>query len=644
MIKELIHFTERLDEEFKNLGTSPKEGLHILLRINTDSNGLISIDTDDFQYEQYTKKEKEAPSVFLNNCKSLHQNAWCIDTNKCFDLPMKAIHSCSPYSVAFKREHLEGGAKYKENEGKKKQIYERFEGYFSKAFSLFSDDAELERYTVFKHFFTLGKFSEILYKIENENLAVSVMLEEEKCQLLEQQKQAKDKAEKETLKNKLAEVEQKLLKVKALDDASYIIFYLDLPLERYKEVHKKYLDDKLFNTDKYNTVPDEDGLIFGTNNFLNGFNGNMPFLMHTTATFDITGRISNIEAKMLYELNKIFPNKTLPNPLPLFVYRDELLSQQVIDIYKESNFKFGYQEIVREVLKKDGNVLANYYLLFWQNTKDGLVFKDFDYVSNFEYKMNNLTVRNLFELKEKGGKADKHYHPIETIFDFEDQIFKTLIQSKYRRVDYFGDLNRDDYAQLDRSFESFSKYRKAIYDFVYKSQRQSIDGSSFNEMVFNSIMDDLKHENKYGVQEKLNIWYSLYDYFNPKQKLNMVNKLKEYQDFITDIISDNDPENITDESFAFAAGQVISYILSKSKSADRSYVLLAPYLQQAKCVEFKKAITNDFDRYKHENFSSNFNKVAAFVMSYETNVNLKHLQPQILSGVFAKNQLFSSIK
>ena len=122
----------------------------------------------------------------------------------------------------------------------------------------------------------------------------------------------------------------------------------------------------------------------------------------------------------------------------------------------------------------------------------------------------------------------------------------------------------------------------------------------------------------------------------------MVNKLKEYQDFVAAIIDHEPLTDITDEKFAFAAGQVIDYILSKSKSADTSYNLLEPYLQQSKCEEFKRAIANDFGRYKHENFSKNFEKVAAFVLSYETSANLKHLLPQLLSGVFSKNQLFST--
>lgn len=69
--------------------------------------------------------------------------------------------------------------------------------------------------------------------------------------------------------------------------------------------------------------------------------------------------------------------------------------------------------------------------------------------------------------------------------------------------------------------------------------------------------------------------------------------------------------------------------------------LLEPYLQQSRCAELKKAISNDFGRYKHENFSRNFQQVAAFVLSYETDTNIKHLMPQLLSGVFAKNQLYS---
>lgn len=642
MIKELINFAKNLDEEFKNLGSSPKEGLHILMKYQTDESGVTSMDTRNYVYEFFSKKLKSDVSQFLEHCKLLHQNAWCIDTNKCFDLPTKAIHTCSPFAVAFKREHLEGGAKFSENQSKKKkQIYERFNDYFEKAFLLFKEEEEQEKYVIFKHFFTHYTFSSVLKQIEEERKIVFDSLSEKIEALKHLFKEEKEKITKESLKNQLAHYEQELLKVKPLEDSNYILFYLDLPVAQYKEVHKKYLDDKLFNTDKYNTTPNGEGLIFGTNNFMNGFNGNMPFLMHQTASFDITGRISNQDAKLLNDLKNMFPNKTLPNPLPIFIYKDEL-QNKVIGLFRESDFKLGFKEILEKLITDNEVDLSNYYLLFWQNTMDGIVFKDFDYVSKFEYKIRNLTIHNLFEIKEIGGKADKHYPLIKNIFDLELQVLKPFIQNRYHRLDFFGDLNKEDYAKLDLTFSSFSKYRKAVYDFVYKSQRSSIDGHAFYEMVFNSILDDVKNHNDYGIKEKLNIWYSLYDYFNPKKTIDMVNKLKEYQDFVQALIDEQEPTGITDEKFAFAAGQVIEYILSKSKSADNSFNLLEPYLQQSKCAEFKKAIANDFGRYKHENFSKNFEKVAAFVLSYETDANLKHLLPQILSGTFAKNQLFSS--
>lgn len=124
----------------------------------------------------------------------------------------------------------------------------------------------------------------------------------------------------------------------------------------------------------------------------------------------------------------------------------------------------------------------------------------------------------------------------------------------------------------------------------------------------------------------------------------MASKLKEYQDFVSDLINEKaDFELAADEHFAFAAGQVIYYLLSKSKTEDTSFRLMEPYLQKTNCKALQENIADDFARYKHENFSKSFEKVASFVLSYETNQNLKKLQPQLLSGLFAKNQLFSNI-
>lgn len=643
MIKELVNFTKNLSEEFKNLGVRPREGLHIVLKMENE-NGHLRINTNDCQYAIFSKKmEEENP--LLEKVKFLSQNAWCIDTNKCFDLPTKAIHSCSPYLVAFKREHLEHGEKFKENEKKNKvQVHQRFVTYFSKANNLFNTDEEKLTNQVFELFFLQGHFLEVLNDILEKNKAETEQLTIILKERSQKAKDVKDKEEKENLKRGIAMIEAQLLTVKSLDDSDYVLFYLDKTLGEYKKVHQKYLADKLFNTEKYNTLPDEEGRILGTSNFMNGFNSNMPFLTHLTASFEITGRITDEEAKYLFEFQQVLPRKTLPNPLPLFIFKDEL-QEKVISLFKESGYKLGYKELIETLWTGYKPDFGNYYLLTWQNSKEGLIFHDFDFVSIFEYEYYTQ-IENLFELQEKGGKSLMHYPKITNIFQLEQIVFKSLIQNKYLKVDYFGELKKDDYEGYSYTFQSFSKYRKAVYDYVYKSKRQVIDEYIFYDMVFSHIKDDLRQNNGYSIKEKLNIWFSLFEKFNIHNKnieISMASQLKKYQAFVAQLsMGKIDTDNATDKEFAFAAGQIIDYLLGKSQAQDKSYQLLEPYLQQAKCQEFKRAIANDIARYKHaiNGIETRFKSVCDFVLTYNTDVNMKELMPEILAGVFSRCQFF----
>ncbi|MDT0689727.1 hypothetical protein RM549_08015 [Salegentibacter sp. F188] len=650
MIKELVNFTEQLEEPFKILGYSPKEGLHIVVNKITDNQGYSKIDLQNYTYERYDKKMKaEDESEFLADCKMKQKNSWCVNTNKCFDLPTKAIHSCSPFCVAFKREHLKGGKKYKQYEGNKDQIYDRFNAYFEKAFSLFENETEKEEYKLFKQLFTHNDFTLILNEIDSKNAEQREKVHTEILKIQENIKSTSDKASKEKFKEKIRYLNYEELQFKELADSDYIIFYLNRPLSDYKNVHRNYLSDKLFNTSEYNTSKTNETSTYGTSDFLNGFPDKKPFSLHQTASFDIAGRISSEEAKTLYEFLNILPNRSLPNPLPIFIYEEEL-QKEAISLYEESGFKASYKEILKNLFRKySQEEIANYYLLYWLFTKNGVIFKDFDFVSKFEFKLPDYCkIVNLLELKQKGSKQLKSYH-LSDIFDFELIVFKPLIQNKYYRLDYFSDLKKDEYTGLDQSFSTFSKYRKAVYDYVYKAQRQAISYYAFREMVFARLKDLLKQDSDYGIKEILNIWFSLAEYFiNPqKLKITMPSKLNSYHHFVEHLVTTEEKqtnEAITDEEFAFLSGQIIKYLHTKSKSSQSGFNLLEPYTQQSKCEQFKLRIANDFDRYKHQNFSGRFERAASYVLSYETSANLKDLLPEMLAGFFADNKLFSNSK
>ena len=652
MIKELVNFTKNLDEDFKNLAIKPREGLHIMLQIVKNEDNIIKLDLTPTEYEVYSKKMVEE-SAFITKCKFLTNNAWCIDTNKCFDLPTKAIHSCSPLLVAFKREHLEGGEKFIANtEKNKSQISERFDSYFGKAFELLENEGEKQRYTLFKNFFVSKDFEKVLAKIQTDLNDKQTVLKQDFDDLLQLQKDEADKIKKEELKIQIRNIEGELLKVKQIDDSEYLLFYLDEPLETYVKPHSKYLGDKLFNTDKFNTEPDDRGLIYGTSNFMNSFNSNMPFLTHQTALFSITGRISNSESKYLSQLLHVLAGKILPNPLPIFVFKEELQAKS-IGLFKDSGFKIGYKEIIENLLEDYKDDLGNYYLLNWVNSTDGIVFRDFDFVSKFEYEYK-IEIQDLFQVDYKPQ--------LITIFDFQNEILPVIFNNNFivRTKDggviqkYFDDID-SKYCKSALNQILILKYRKAFYEFIYKSSRSSLTQNMFNDILSSSILEDIRldnvknnsHTEYFNIRKKLNIWFSLYENFNQNNtnEKSMASKLNDYQEFVDKVVAETaDFSNATDEQFMFITGQVIDYLLSKSKSADKSYQLLEPYTQKSSCKELQKAVANDFARYKHANYSGNFEKAASFVLTYETDKNLKNYLPELLAGVFAKNQLFATKK
>lgn len=603
MLTELIQFTNSLDPELKSIGMTPKEGLHIMLKLEEVDNTL-SISTD-IRYEIYSKKDKEVSSS-KKHFASLAQLAWMVNTNKCFDLPSKGIHSCSPYCLAFKRESIKGGAKF--NDAKVK-IYDRINAYFDKAIELLAEDSEKELAKVFK--FALNS--------------------EEKVHSF------------------LDQIEE----YPTMKDAEYIVFYLDLPIEKYKKPNDKYLGGKLFNTEEYNVVGN-DGQTYGTSNFFNGFNLKKPYLMHQSATFDITGRISANDAKALFEFESIAGRRILPNPLPIFVYEDERKAS--ITLFKEDALeggnKKGYREIIEELQKRlneDNKEPGNYYLLFYQ----GGEIKDFDFVSKFEYELKDKNNEN-WQIKDLFG--GKYRYSLENIFEFERLVLPLIfnnaliVRTKTNSMlfKYFDDIDAQ-YCKTANTYLLVMTYRKIFYDFIYKSNRTGLTQRVFEDILLTSILDDIRldkfennhHSEDLNIRQKLNILFSLHQNFQPfKQDARfMANQIIELRQNI-DELADGTGNITSDTQFAFAAGQVIYYILAKSKSDDKSYSRLEPFLQLTDSERLKQSILKIFNTYKHERFSPRFNNPFAQVMSYTTDGNLKDFMPLILSGYFSNNQLY----
>lgn len=608
MIKELVNFTEALREEgFLSLGLKLKEGLHVLLKPKIEDE-IISIDEDSFKYAFTRKKNSTGEELALQaHFATLSQLSWCVNTNKCFDLPVKALHSCSPYCVALKRENLSGGEKYAANAlQKKSQVYERINAYFGKAFELLENEQQKQKAELFRY----------------------ALNSEEKFDFWLNQ----------------------IPEYKELKDAEYIIFYFDVDIDLYRKANARYLADKLFNTNEYNTTIEN--ITYGTSDFFNGFPTKKPYLSHQTASYDISARIASDEAKGLYEFQEIMGRNILPRPLPIFIDKSELTKESVILFKKdaENGERMSYQQIIERLYEHHKDDFGNYYLLFY----NGGEIRDFDFVSKFEYELldnqgQNWKVTDFFDI---------NYQPtIKNVFDFQYSVLvpvfnnALVVKTKTGGFQYrfFDDIDAK-YCKTDNTYLLVMQYRKAFYDFIYKSKRQAVTQPMFDNILKTSVLDDLRldeyksgyHSQKQSIHQKLNIWFSLSEKFNLQNNssITMASNLQAHREFIYKL-SKGEASIETDDQYAFTVGQVIAYLMTKSKTADKSYQRLEPFLQQVRSKELNKAIARMFDTYKHEAFSGNFRTPFAEVLDYETTANMRDFMPAMLAGIFSKNALFS---
>ncbi len=177
-----------------------------------------------------------------------------------------------------------------------------------------------------------------------------------------------------------------------------------------------------------------------------------------------------------------------------------------------------------------------------------------------------------------------------------------------------------------------------------------INQHMFYDIMKQMIIDDIRNDeitNKKtnDIIRKLNIWFSLWDFFsnNKSNNLKMASKILQHQKRIREIRESKSDSHIQiDEEFAFAVGQIIYYLLSKSRAGELTHAALEPFLQKTDSKELKKTIANTINAYKHEiDFGQGrFEKLASEIMDYDLDGNLKDLMPIILAGYFSKSLIY----
>lgn len=621
MIREIIQFVNHLENDFPEVFTynrKPSTGLHFWVETDTQGQWKNNIPTANKDYAIYDGKSSPEGLTY-EACLYAEQGRRIgtrmdkvLDNAKIEGSKKFQLFSCSPFIISFKKQSYP-------------LINSRLENFFENAMNTCLNEEDETSRQIALNFKIL--LPEILNKIKS--LETSIL-------------------------NKAGETEQINL-LDTFKDDHYINIYLkNVPLEKYTEAHNNYLKAKLFNTDKYNSDKKAATETYGLSNYLNGANSKKPFLEHKTAAMHkgISGRITEKDALALNQFEILLGNKVLPNPLPLFVDPTEFKTQdEIIRIFNDEGEK---RPSLAALLKNICNThadwtLGNYYLLHLER---GVV-NDFDFVSTFQYQLDDCMIQNSFEITQKKELIPNI--PIKTIFAFENIVVKKIFNNGLVKesktglsYNYFNDIDSNYISGGDIVANLILQYRKAFYDFIYKSRRQAITPLIFDDVMLTSIHSDVRldeykdryHTKDTSIKEKLNIWFSLYNYFdnNTKNRNNMANQFKSLLKKMT-LVANDDNIHFEDNvgEFLFGAGQVIYFLLSKSAAGNKTHALLEPFLQKV------NAIANAVGMYKHEiSFSKGrFERLSAQVLTFDTDENLKNYQRFLLAGYFAPSVVYA---
>lgn len=643
MIRELINFMNDLMSDIPDImewKSQPDKGLHVFIDI--DSNG-VWINKDLKKGRDYDYFDGKNINIDLwDDCIRYQEATTYITMNKVkrFDTKQK-IHSCSPFAIAYnfnfsdkdKRTH---GIKTfnKKDKTNNDKIKENNQLIRKKRFEVVSD--------------RLKDYYDNCIQVYNLN-----MLETNDCQTY------KYKAEIEGFFSSFKEIISCLKRLKAykqLSEKDYLHLYLrSVPVEEIEKKHKEYIEQEIFNGE---VLSDKK---YGVVGFFTAYNDKKPFLKHQTCYLKdgISQRFSINDAMALFYLDKLLrlKSKCLPNPLPIVVDQREI-NTAIVKIFNDKEEPLSYRELLKSLFTSTNKkYLSDYYLLNYSNTRSGMVLNDFDFVPMFRYDLSQpVTVSNVTIsgfVKDKVFNKDSDIN-IRTIFDFEEIVVKmifnnTLVAIKYgdHTCSYFGDIPDPKKVQGGSLMvDLILKYRQAVYAYIYKSDLKAITQNMFDDMMFNSILTNIRLETiknrcewNNNIKRKINLWFSLQGMFNRLDNKKMEKNVTELREKIRDVASGKATLNSSEE-LAFAAGQLVSYIIDRSEAKNKTYAMLEPYLQKSTSSQLQDEIAQSIAIYKHDikvdyQRKGKFERLASEILANGNEVKMKPLLKFFLAGCFS---------
>lgn len=420
-----------------------------------------------------------------------------------------------------------------------------------------------------------------------------------------------DKAQLNSIKDWIKENLFEAFKEYIGKDYLKIFFYYP---EDYKRESERYFIPNVYNNNDYNQ--EINNKIYGLPNDNMGLNSKKPYLEH----------------------------KTRKITLPYLIDQDEAMYQKKFFDYLMGQASLGKVNIFmgneihsldsKSSLEKDFNGI---FLRIKKGKEVEIV--DYDIITKYSPRL-----KAPFEYKNVLGidydRLNGTYDSFETL-EGVHKIINEVMFSKFLRTNYFTEP--DDIAINDGVLKyNLLICRTALFNWFYKGNSKNI-WKLLNNASLSLVKRAMNNGYMTKAADQYNLRMSLKEYFEGGEEMaDIIQGLKE--SLRNKILQKNTSYIENDREYFFAVGQLVSFLLSRSKGKKKPLSLANPFINAKKDKAIKDKLRALYKKYNYdvESYSVKFKSLYAMIISYE--IEGKIDEDMIIAGYLHSNLIYETEK
>lgn len=382
----------------------------------------------------------------------------------------------------------------------------------------------------------------------------------------------------------------------------------------------RYLYPNIFNNNDFNEV--ESGNILGLPNDNMGMNAKKPYLANKTRKVAVPYLLDKNEAILQAKL---------------FDYLMGFASKGKVNIYINSDYLWfrGYSNT------EEPQGMRNGYFLRLKKGKEVEIHQG-DIISDYNTKLTPpFCLKNGIGIPDKTlEKYDIQYNTFyDKLWKMKGVIDQTFFENKLSN-NFFTEAK--DIPITDGVLKrTLLESRDRLFAWFYKGCNENI-AAFLDKISIDLIINSIGNERVFLAQRQFNLRWSLIDYFNKDRgmELKMENVRKQLREKID---LKDEWEFMSGEEFGYAAGQMVSYLISRSKANNKPSSLVNPYLNAKNHEVVKKRLLQLYKKYNYDisHYPENrAEQIFTHIMSYIPQENEVLNKEMIAAGFTASSLIY----